>query len=199
MFDDAKYMAKEAVDRNNALADLDQQRSEDTVRAWSRNAVARRGVSVCRCGHRRDSIVTGLIPRECSWRSFWCGSPFWLSPDGNAGNRPFRTSRLHRASRAGCPQRPGSNYAQTDRLGAGVTATAGVIVAVGAAALPLGDHALLALGRALLLTVLQTPNHGRQLAWHDHTLLASPFAISGAFEISVRESGRRGSGSCSAL
>ena len=33
MFDDAKYMAKEAVDRNNALADLDQQRNHETVHA----------------------------------------------------------------------------------------------------------------------------------------------------------------------
>ena len=56
MFDDGKYMAKEAVDRNNALADLDQQRSEDTVRAWSRNVAVRRGVSVLL------ALVTVAIP-----------------------------------------------------------------------------------------------------------------------------------------
>ena len=61
MFDDGKYMAKEAVDRNNALAALDQQRSEDTVRAWSRNVAVRRGVSVLLAlVHVAITIMTGL-------------------------------------------------------------------------------------------------------------------------------------------
>ena len=69
MFDDAKYMAKEAVDRNNALADLDQQRSEDNVRAWSRNAVVRRGVSVLLAAVTvAIPIITGLSERGCPGR-----------------------------------------------------------------------------------------------------------------------------------
>jgi len=42
MFDDAKYMAKEAVDRNNALAALDQMREEKSTPAWAAFAPVRR-------------------------------------------------------------------------------------------------------------------------------------------------------------
>ncbi len=48
MFDDAKYMAKEAVDQNNALAALDQMREEKTTPVWARPVLVRRllGVAV---------------------------------------------------------------------------------------------------------------------------------------------------------
>ena len=42
MFDDAKYMAKEAVDRNNALAALDQMREEKSTPAWATSTPVRR-------------------------------------------------------------------------------------------------------------------------------------------------------------
>lgn len=42
MFDDAKYMAKEAVDRNNALAALDQMREEKSTPAWATSKPVRR-------------------------------------------------------------------------------------------------------------------------------------------------------------
>src|SRR6056297_2316209 len=50
MFDDAKYLAKDAVDRNNAISALDQQRAEDKVRAWSRSRALRRGIALILAG-----------------------------------------------------------------------------------------------------------------------------------------------------
>jgi hypothetical protein len=46
MFDDAKYMAKEAVDRNNALAALDQMREERPMPRWAKPLPVRRFLSV---------------------------------------------------------------------------------------------------------------------------------------------------------
>jgi len=42
MFDDAKYMAKDAVDRNNALAALDQMREEKSTPGWAKPVPVRR-------------------------------------------------------------------------------------------------------------------------------------------------------------
>lgn len=42
MFDDAKYMAKEAVEQNNALASLDQMREEKSTPGWARPIPVRR-------------------------------------------------------------------------------------------------------------------------------------------------------------
>lgn len=42
MFDDAKYMAKEAVEQNNALAALDQMREEKATPAWAKPTPLRR-------------------------------------------------------------------------------------------------------------------------------------------------------------
>lgn len=46
MFDDAKYMAKEAVDRNNALASLDQMREERSTPRWAQPSPVRRFLAV---------------------------------------------------------------------------------------------------------------------------------------------------------
>lgn len=46
MFDDAKYMAKEAVDRNNALASLDQMREEKSTPRWATSLPLRRLLAV---------------------------------------------------------------------------------------------------------------------------------------------------------
>lgn len=46
MFDDAKYMAKEAVDRNNALAALDQMREEKSTPRWATSLPVRRLLAV---------------------------------------------------------------------------------------------------------------------------------------------------------
>ena len=140
MFDDGKYMAKEAVDRNNALADLDQQRSEDTVRAWSRNAVVRRGVSVLL------AVVTVAIPIITGLsepRVFVAFVLVWiavlaLARTAMRANTPAPVGRADFIVLAGLCALSAlvAISAQTDvNLEAGVTATAGVIVAVGAAAL----------------------------------------------------------------
>lgn len=42
MFDDAKYMAKEAVERNDALAALDQMREEKSTPTWAKPIPIRR-------------------------------------------------------------------------------------------------------------------------------------------------------------
>lgn len=46
MFDDAKYMAKEAVEQNNALAALDQMREEKSTPVWARPVLVRRILGV---------------------------------------------------------------------------------------------------------------------------------------------------------
>ena len=46
MFDDAKYMAKEAVEQNNALASLDQMRQETSTPRWARTTPVRRLLGV---------------------------------------------------------------------------------------------------------------------------------------------------------
>ena len=46
MFDDAKYMAKEAVEQNNALAALDQMREEKSTPGWAKPTVVRRLLGV---------------------------------------------------------------------------------------------------------------------------------------------------------
>jgi len=140
MFDDAKYMAKEAVDRNNALADLDQQRSEDTVRAWSRNAVIRRGVAVLLALVTvAVPIVTGLsMPRVfVAFVLVWI-AVLALARTAMRANTPTPIGRVDFVVLAGLCALSAlvAISAQTDvNLEAGVTATAGVILAVGAAAL----------------------------------------------------------------
>jgi len=140
MFDDGKYMAKEAVDRNNALANLDQQRSEDTVRAWSRNAVVRRGVSVLLASVTiAIPIVTGLSePRVfVAYVLVWI-AVLALARTAMRVNSPTPIGRVDFIVLAGLCALSAvvAISAQTDvNLEAGVTATAGVIVAVGAAAL----------------------------------------------------------------
>lgn len=46
MFDDAKYMAKEAVEQNNALAALDQMREERSTPQWAKPLPVRRFLAV---------------------------------------------------------------------------------------------------------------------------------------------------------
>ena len=46
MFDDAKYMAKEAVEQNNALAALDQMREEKSTPVWAKPPLVRRLLGV---------------------------------------------------------------------------------------------------------------------------------------------------------
>ncbi len=46
MFDDAKYMAKDAVERNNALAALDQMREEKSTPRWATSVPVRRLLAV---------------------------------------------------------------------------------------------------------------------------------------------------------
>ena len=140
MFDDAKYMAKEAVDRNNALADLDQQRSEDTVRAWSRNAVIRRGVAVLLALVTvAVPIVTGLSePRVFAAFALVWIAVLALARTAMRANTPTPIGRVDFVVLAGLCALSAlvAISAQTDvNLEAGVTATAGVILAVGAAAL----------------------------------------------------------------
>ena len=140
MFDDAKYMAKDAVDRNNALADLDQQRSEDTVRAWSRNALVRRGLSVLLALLTvAIPIVTGLSePRLfVAYVLVWIAL-LALTRTAMRSNKPEPIGRADFIVLAALCAVSGlvAISAQTDaNLEAGVTATAGVILAVGAAAL----------------------------------------------------------------
>jgi len=139
MFDDAKYMAKEAVDRNNALADLDQQRSEDTVRAWSRNAVVRRGVSVLL------AVVTVAIPIITGLsepRVFVVYVLAWIAVLALARTAmraadaaPIARTEFLVLAGLSALSAVVAISAQTDvNLEAGVTATAGVILAVAAAA-----------------------------------------------------------------
>ena len=134
MFDDAKYMAKDAVDRNNALADLDQQRSEDTVRAWSRSALVRRGLSVLLALLTvAIPIVTGLSePRLfVAYVLVWIAL-LALTRTAMRSNQPEPIVLAALCAVSGLV----AISAQTDvNLEAGVTATAGVIIAVGAAAL----------------------------------------------------------------
>ena len=140
MFDDAKYMARDAVDRNNALADLDQQRSEDIVRAWSRNALARRGLSVLLALLTvAIPIVTGLSePRLfVAYVLVWIAL-LALTRTAMRSNKPESIGRADFIVLAALCAVSGlvAISAQTDaNLEAGVTATAGVILAVGAAAL----------------------------------------------------------------
>ena len=140
MFDDGKYMAKEAVDRNNALADLDQQRSEDTVRAWSRNVAVRRGVSVLL------ALVTVAIPIVTGLsepRVFVAFVLVWiavlaLTRTAMRAHEPAPIGRADFIVLSGLCALSAlvAISAQTDvNLEAGVTATAGIILAVGAAAL----------------------------------------------------------------
>lgn len=140
MFDDAKYLAKDAVDRNNAISNLDQQRAEDTIRSWSRNRGVRRVIGVL-----LGTLVAAfpIITSLNEPRIFVVYVLGWLAV--------FALART--AMRAGAKQPLGmleflvlaglsvlsaivALSAQTDvNLQAGVTATAGVIVAVIAAAI----------------------------------------------------------------
>lgn len=140
MFDDAKYMAKDAVDRNNAISDLDQQRSEDKIHGWSRNRVIRRGIAVL-----LGAVVAAfpLITALNQPRVFVVYVLGWLAV--------FALTRT--AMRATPAQALGlmefltlagltgvsaivALSAQTDvNLQAGVTATAGIVVAVITAAI----------------------------------------------------------------
>lgn len=140
MFDDAKYMAKEAVDRNNALAALDQQRSEETVYGWSKNPATRRGIGALLF------LGTMIIPAITSLndpRVFVGYVLAWLAVLA-LGRTAMRAGRSHPLGRTEFVLLAGIGVisagvaltAQTDvNLQAGVTATAGVIVAI-LAALP---------------------------------------------------------------
>lgn len=140
MFDDAKYMAKDAVDRNNALAALDQQRAEDKVYGWSRNAGTRRGVGALL------ALATIVIPIITSLNDprLFVGYAFaWLAMLALA-RTAMRAGRLVPIGRTefvvlagiGALSAGVALSAQTDvNLQAGVTATAGIIVVI-IAALP---------------------------------------------------------------
>ena len=139
MFDDAKYMAKEAVDRNDALAALDQMREEKPVPARATPIGVRRGlVVVTALASIAAPLVTALE------------NPRWFVVYVIALVTLIALARL--ASRA-APVLPVSRVdlvvlsvlgvlavmvalsAQTDtNLQAGVTATAGIAVALIAAA-----------------------------------------------------------------
>jgi hypothetical protein len=56
VFDDAKYMAKDAVERNNALSALDQMREETSTPSWARPVAVRRLLAVV------ASIVIAAAP-----------------------------------------------------------------------------------------------------------------------------------------
>lgn len=139
MFDDAKYMAKDAVDRNNAIAALDQQRGEDKVHSWAKNRGVRRAIGVVL------GLVIVAFPVITSLnepRVFVVYVLAWISILALA-----RTAmRAGRAEALGKPEfvllgglavlsTGVALSAQTDvNLAAGVTATAGVAVAVVTAA-----------------------------------------------------------------
>jgi uncharacterized membrane protein YgaE (UPF0421/DUF939 family) len=140
MFDDAKYMAKEAVDRNNAISDLDQQRAEDKVHRWSRHRSVRRVIAVLL------ALVIAAFPLITALnepRVFVVYALAWLAvfalartamraaPAGPIG----RTEFLVLAGLAALSAVVALS-AQTDvNLQAGVTATAGIVIAVITAAI----------------------------------------------------------------
>jgi hypothetical protein len=139
MFDDAKYMAKEAVDRNDALAALDQMREEKSVPGWAKPIGVRRGLVIV------TAIASIAAPRVTALEN-----PRWFVVYVIALVMLIALARL--ASRA-APVPPVSRVdlvvlsvlgvlavmvalsAQTDtNLQAGVTATAGIGVALISAA-----------------------------------------------------------------
>jgi len=140
MFDDAKYLAKDAVDRNNAISALDQQRAEDKVHGWSRIRTLRRGIGVVLGGVvAAFPIVTSLnAPRifvvyALAWLAVFAlaRTAMRAAPAGPIG----RTEFLVLAGLAALSAVVALS-AQTDvNLQAGVTATAGIVIAVITAAI----------------------------------------------------------------
>ncbi len=139
MFDDAKYMAKEAVDRNNAIADLDQQRSEDKIHAWSRGRGIRRGIgTILGLITVAIPIITGLSEP----RVFVVYVLAWIAVLALARTAmraadaaPIARTEFLVLAGLSALSAVVAISAQTDvNLEAGVTATAGVILAVAAAA-----------------------------------------------------------------
>lgn len=135
MFDDAKYMAKDAVDRNNALAALDQQRAEERVHGWSKNAATRRGIGALLT---LATVIAPLITSLNEPRTFVVYVFVWLAVLALARTamRAGRSMPIGRTefivlAGIGALSAGVALAAQTDvNLQAGVTATAGVIVAL---------------------------------------------------------------------
>lgn len=140
MFDDAKYLAKEAVDRNNALSELDQQRAEDKIHGWSRNRTLRRGIGVALGGVvAAFPIITSLnAPRifvvyALAWLAVFALARTVMRA---AEGRPISRTEFVVLAGLSILSAMVALSAQTDvNLQAGVTATAGIIVAVIVAAI----------------------------------------------------------------
>jgi hypothetical protein len=139
MFDDAKYMAKEAVERNDALAALDQQRSEDKVYTWSTNRGIRRAIgTLLGLATVAIPVITGLNePRVFVLYVLAWVAILALARTAMRAASPSPIGRTEFLVLAGLSAFSAvvAISAQTDvNLQAGVTATAGVILAVAAAA-----------------------------------------------------------------
>ena len=135
MFDDAKYMAKDAVDRNNALAALDQQRAEEKVHGWSKNTATRRGIGALLA---LATVIAPVITSLNEPRTFVVYVLAWLvvlalaRTAMRAGrSMPIGRTEFIVLGGIGALSAGVALAAQTDvNLQAGVTATAGVIVAL---------------------------------------------------------------------
>jgi hypothetical protein len=135
MFDDAKYLAKDAVDRNNAISALDQQRAEDKVRAWSRSRALRRGIALILAGVvAAFPIITSLneprvfVVYTLAWLAiFALARTAMRAAPAQAIGRPDFLVLAGLAALSAVV----ALSAQTDvNLQAGVTATAGIVIAV---------------------------------------------------------------------
>jgi len=140
MFDDAKYLAKEAVDRNDAITALDQQRSEDKVHRWSRNRPVRRVITVIL------AIVVAAFPLVTAAnepRVFVAYLLGWLAVFAFARtamraneHAPVGLAEFLTLTGLSALSVVVALSAQTDvNLQAGVTATAGIVVTVVTAAI----------------------------------------------------------------
>lgn len=135
MFDDAKYMAKDAVDRNNAISALDQQREEEKIHAWSRNQGLRRAIgAVLGVVVVAFPLVTSLeeprifVVYVLAWVAFLA-----LARTAMRAGRAEPIGRMEFLVLCGLAivSTVVALSAQTDvNLQAGVTATAGIAVAI---------------------------------------------------------------------
>lgn len=135
MFDDAKYLAKEAVDRNNALSELDQQRAEVTVHPWSKNRTLRRGIgALLAASVAAIPLVTALneprifVVYVLAWLAIYALARTAMRA---ADGKPISRTEFLVLAGLSILSAVVALSAQTDvNLQAGVTATAGIVVAV---------------------------------------------------------------------
>ena len=145
MFDDAKYMAKEAVDRNNAIGALSQQRDDPKVYRWSLNQPLRRLIASMLA---LVIVAYPLVTAENEPLLFVGYSLAWLllfglartAMRGNAQGSVSRADILVLTALSAISVLVAMS-AQTDiNKQAGVTATAGVLIAIVTASI--GTHTI---------------------------------------------------------